>query len=68
MTASCVYQWILRFLKYFSYRTPPGKLLFHVQVAQFQAPDTVKNCFTGAFQVFYARTRSSHLKAFIYLN
>ena len=30
-------------------------------------PDTVKNYFTGAFQAFYARSRSSHSKAFIYL-
>ena len=44
-----------------------GKVLFHVQVAEFQLPDSVKNFFTGAFQAFYIRSRSSHLKAFIYL-
>ena len=41
--------------------------LFHVKVAQFQLVDTVKNYFTGAFQAFYTKNRSSHLKAFIYL-
>ena len=41
--------------------------LFHVQVAEFEAADTVKNYFTDAFQAFYTRARSSHLKAFIYL-
>ena len=41
--------------------------LFHVKVAKFQPPDTAKNYFTGAFQAFYIRTRSSHSKAFIYL-
>ena len=42
---------------------------FHVQVAEFQPADTdaVKNYFTGAFQAFYTRVRSSHLKALIYL-
>ena len=42
---------------------------FHVQVAEFQPADTdaVKNYFTGAFQAFYTRVRSSHSKAFIYL-
>ena len=39
----------------------------HVQVAEFQPADTVKNYFTGAFQAIYTRTRSSHSKAFIYL-
>ena len=42
------------------------KLLFHVKNADFQPPDTVKNYFTGAFQAFYTRSRSSHSKAFIY--
>ena len=36
------------------------KLLFHVKNADFQPPDTVKNYFTGAFQAFYTRSRSSH--------
>ena len=44
-----------------------GKLLFYVQAAQFQLPDSVKNYFTGAFQALYIRSRSGHLKAFIYL-
>ena len=43
-----------------------GKL-FHIQVAEFQPPDTEKSYFTGGFQAFYVRTRSSHSKAFIYL-
>ena len=43
------------------------KLLFCVQVAEFQPPDTVKNYFTCAFQSFYTRSRSGHSKAFIYL-
>ena len=42
-------------------------MLFYVQVAEFQPPDTVKNYFTGAFQAFYTKSRSSHSKAFIYL-
>ena len=68
MTASCVYLWILRsFSEHCLYTAPLGNFLFHVQVTEFQPPDTVKNCFTGAFQAFYARTRRSHLKAFIYL-
>ena len=41
--------------------------LFHVQVREFQPADTVKNYFRGAFQVFYAATRSSHSKEFVYL-
>ena len=36
-------------------------------VAEFQPLDTVKNYFTGAFQAFYTRMRSSHSKAFTYL-
>ena len=63
MTASCVY---LRILKSFSehpfYRAPLRKHLFHVQVAEFQPPDIVKNYFTSAFQVFYTRKTGSHLK------
>ena len=43
------------------------KLLFYVQVAELQPPDTVKNYFTGAFQAFYTRSRCSLSKAFIYL-
>ena len=39
----------------------------HVQVAEFQPTDAVKNYFADTLQAFYTRTRSSHLKAFIYL-
>ena len=68
MTASCVYLWILRsFSEHLFYRAPLGKCLFHVQVAEFQPPDTVKDYFTGDFQAFYKITRSSHSKVFIYL-
>ena len=68
MIASCVYLWILRsFSEHLFYRPPLGNSLFHVQAAEFQPSDTAKNCSTGAFQAFYTRTRSSHLKAFIYL-
>ena len=55
----------VNFEKFF--RTPLGNCLFHVQVAEFQPRDTVKNYFTGVFQAFYTRTRSSHSKAYIYL-
>ena len=64
MTASCVYLWIL---KHLFYRALLRNCLFHVQVAEFKTADTVKNYFTGAFQAFSTRTRSSHPKAFIYL-
>ena len=69
MTTSCVYLWILRsFSEHFFYREPPeNSMLYHVQVAEFQPPDTVKSYSTDAFQAFYKRTRSSHSKAFIYL-
>ena len=50
-----------------SFIEPSEKLLFYVQVAEFQPPDTVKNYLTGAFQACYTRSRSSHSKAFIYL-
>ena len=30
-----------------------GNCLFHVQVAEFQPPDTIKTYFTSAFQAFY---------------
>ena len=39
-------------------------MLFH---AEFQPPDTVKNYFTGTFQAFYTRSRSSHVKVFTQL-
>ena len=60
----------MNFEKYFRtlllYSTS-DKLLFHVQVAKFQLPDIVKNYSAGAFQAFYARSKSSHSKAFTYL-
>ena len=68
VATSCVYLWILRsFSEYLFYRAPLRNCLFHVQVADFQAADTEKNYFTGAFQIFYTRTRNKHSKAFIYL-
>ena len=36
--------------------------LFHVQVTKFKPPDTVRNYFTSAFQLFYTGTTSSHSK------
>ena len=66
MAASCVYLWILT-----RFQSTLEKLLFYVQVAEFQLPDTLKNrCFsrcyfTGAFQAFYTKLRNS--KAFILL-
>ena len=60
--------WLLgSFSKHLSYKTPLRNCLFHVQVVEFQPADTVENYFTGAFQAFYAKARSSHSKAFIYL-
>ena len=68
MTASCVYLWILRsFSDRFFYRVSLGNCLFHVQVAGFQPLDAAKMYFTGAFEAFYTRKRSSYSKAFIYL-
>ena len=56
------------FKKLFSCTPPEDCFCFiHVQVAEFQPADTVKNYFSGAFQAFYTRTWSSHSKAFIYL-
>ena len=49
------------------YRAPLGNCLFHLQVAEFQPPHTVKKYFIGAFQVFYTRRRSSCSNAFMYL-
>ena len=34
------------------YRAPLGNCLFHVQVVEFQPPDTIKEYFTSAFQEF----------------
>ena len=68
MTASSIYLWTLRsFSEHLFYREPLRNCLFHVQVAVFQPANTVKNYFTGAIEAFYTRTRSSHLKAYIYL-
>ena len=44
-----------------------GTAYLMYKFVQFHSPDTVKNCFTGAFQVFYRRTRSGDSKAFICL-
>ena len=49
------------------YGAPLGNCLFHVQAADFQPADTVKNYFTDPFQAFYTRKRSNHSKVFIYL-
>ena len=49
-----------KFSEHLFYKCLLGNCLFHVHV-------TVKNYFTGAFQVFYIRTRSSLSKMFIYL-
>ena len=69
MTTSCVYLFyiLISFSDQLFYRAPLGNCLFHLQVAEFQPSDTVKIYFTGTFQAFYTRTRSSHSKAFIYL-
>ena len=55
------------FFKILFLKSTSEKLLFYVQVAEFQPPDTVQNYFTDTFQAFYTRMRSSHSKAFIYL-
>ena len=39
-----------------------GNCLFHVQVAELQPWDPVKNYFTSAFQPFYTRTKNSRLQ------
>ena len=49
------------------HRVPPGNCLFHVQAAEFQPPDAVKNYSTESFQEFYTRTRSNHSKLFKYI-
>ena len=69
MTVSCVSLRTLRcFLEHLFYKAPQGNYIFYVQVAEFQPPDTVKNYFIDAFQVFYRkRTKSSHSKASIFL-
>ena len=43
------------------FKTPLSQsTLFHVQFAEFHPPDTLRNYFTSAFQVFYTRMASSH--------
>ena len=50
MAASCVYLRILRsFPEQLFYRAPLGHCLFHVQVAEFKPPDTVKKIFYKSF-------------------
>ena len=57
MTVSCVSLRTLRgFLEHLFYKAPQGNYIFYVQVAEFQPPDTVKNYFIDAFQVFYTKT------------
>ena len=64
----CEFWEVLQNIKHLFYRAPLRNSLFHVQVAEFQPADTVKNYFTGgAFQAFYARAKSSLSKACIYL-
>ena len=66
MSAFCVYLWILRsFWEYLFYRAPLWNCLFHLQIAEFQPVNTVKN--SCAFQAFNTRTRSRHSKVLIYL-
>ena len=50
------------FSEHLFYRAPLRNCLNHVQFAEFQPPDTVKNYFASAFQAFYTRTTSSHSK------
>ena len=56
-----------KFSEHVFYIAPLANCLFHVRVAVFQPPDVVKIYFTGRFEAFYTRMRSSHWKAFIYL-
>ena len=63
-----VYLWTLKsFSNDLFYRASLGNWLFHVQVAEFQPPPTVKKYFTSAFQALYTKTSSSYSKVFIYL-
>ena len=56
------------FSEHLFYRTSLANCSFDVQVAEFQPVDTAKSYFTGPFQAFYKRAKSSYLNAFIYLN
>ena len=54
--SSLCFMWILRsFSVHPFYRAPLENCLFHVQVAEFQPPHTVKKYFASAFQAFYTR-------------
>ena len=54
-----------KFFRTFLLQSTSEKLL--ISCTEFQPADIVKIYFTGAFQVFQARTRSSHSKTFISL-
>ena len=54
------------FSEHLFYKAPLGNCLFQVPVAEFQPAYTMKNYFTGTFQTFCTRARSSHSKTFIY--
>ena len=63
-----LFLWILKsFSEHLFYTAHLRNYLFHVKVAVFQPANTAKNYLTGAIQVFYTKTRSSHSKALIYL-
>ena len=67
MTTSCFYLWILRgFSGHFSRRATLGNCLFHVEVAEFQAADAVKNISQALFKHFL-QERAVDSKAFFYL-
>ena len=59
-----IWECLRRFSECLFYGAPLGNCLFHVQVAEFQQPETVKNNFINVFQAFYTRTTISHSKAF----
>ena len=64
---ACVYLWILRcFSDHFFYRAPQGNF-YLCKSCKISTTSYSKNYFTGAFKAFYTRSRSSHLKALIYL-
>ena len=49
------------------YRAPLGHCLFHVEDAEFQPADTVKNHFAGVFEALNTKMRRIHSKVLIYL-
>ena len=66
MTASCAYLWILRsFSGHLFYRAPLGNCLFHLQVAQFQPPHTVKKYLLSAFQAFILKDKVAIRKSYV---